>query len=63
LPYLGLTAAYSLLGREKEAVEAAAKVLSIDPKLSSGRYEKNLSNKDQTDKDRYISALRKAGLN
>jgi hypothetical protein len=52
-----------MLGREKEAAETAAKVLSIDPKLSSGRYEKNLSNKDQTDKDRYISALRKAGPN
>ena len=60
--YLGLTASYSLLGREKEAAETAAKVLSIDPKFSLDRHEKNLSNKEQADKDRYISALRKAGL-
>ena len=60
--YLGLTASYSLLGREKEAAETAAKVLSIDPKFSLDRHEKNLFNKEQADKDRYISALRKAGL-
>jgi adenylate cyclase len=62
LAYLGLTATYSLLGNEKEATETATKVLSIDPKFSLDRYEENLSNKEQADKDRYISALRKAGL-
>jgi hypothetical protein len=50
------------MGNEKEATETAAKVLSIDPKFSLERYEKNLCNKEQADKDRYISALRKAGL-
>jgi adenylate cyclase len=62
LAYLGLTASYSLLGREEEAAETAVKVLSIDPKFSLDRHEENLSNKEQTDKDRYINALRKAGL-
>jgi len=62
LAYLGLTATYSLLGNEKEATETAAKVLSIDPKFSLDRYEKSLPNKEHADKERFIGALRKAGL-
>jgi adenylate cyclase len=60
--YLGLTASYSLLGLEKEAAETAAIVRSIDPRFSLEKYEKSLPNKEQADKDRYISALRRAGL-
>jgi adenylate cyclase len=60
--YLGLTASHSLLGHEKEAAETAAKVMAIDPRFSLEKYEKSLPNKEQADKDRYISALLKAGL-
>jgi adenylate cyclase len=60
--YLGLTASHSLLGHEKEAAETAAKVMAIDPRFSLEKYEKSLPYKEPADKDRYISALRKAGL-
>jgi len=60
--YVGLTASYSLLGRGKEAQETAARVLAIDPNFSLDRYEKGLPHKERAHKERFIAALREAGL-
>jgi adenylate cyclase len=55
--HAGLAATYIMMGRENEARAEAAEVLRIDPKFSVDSYAKGL---DETDK--YINALRKAGL-
>jgi adenylate cyclase len=60
--HLGLTAAYSMMGKEKEARAEAAEVLRINPKFSVDSYAKLMSNKDQSFIDNSISAWRKAGL-
>jgi adenylate cyclase len=60
--HLGLTASYSLMGREKEARAGAAEVLRINPKFSLDLYAKRLPYKDKSVIDNYIDALRKAGL-
>ena len=56
------TAAYSICGREEEAEATAAQVLSINPKFSCRYFAKRLPYKNQADLDKYIQALRKAGL-
>jgi adenylate cyclase len=55
--HVGLAATYSMMGREKEARAEAAEILRINPKFSVDSYAKGI---DETDK--YINALRKAGL-
>jgi adenylate cyclase len=55
--HVGLAATYSMMGLEKEARAEAAEILRINPKFSVDSYAKGL---DETDK--YINALRKAGL-
>jgi adenylate cyclase len=60
--HIGLTGTYSMMGREKEARAQAAEVLRINPKFSLDSYAKILPYKDQSEKDNYINALRKAGL-
>ncbi len=57
-----LTAAYGMAGREEEAQATAEKVLKIDPKFTVKTWEKNLRLKNQSDKERYVEALRGAGL-
>lgn len=57
-----LAASYSSLGRETEAVESAEQVLRINPKFAIKLYAKTLPYKNKTDIERYIAALRKAGL-
>ncbi|MFO7802344.1 MAG: tetratricopeptide repeat protein, partial [Desulfovermiculus sp.] len=59
---LALTVAYGLSGHEKEARAAASEVLRLNPKFSVEYYSKTLLYKRQADKDRFIDALRKAGL-
>ena len=61
--HLGLAATYIALGREKEARAEAAEVLRINPKFSLDSFAKTIPQKDQSRIDRYIGALRKAGLN
>ena len=61
--HLGLAATYIALGREKEARAEAAEVLRINPKFSLDSYAKILPHKDRSETDRFIGALRKAGLN
>ncbi len=60
--HLRLAAAYSLLGREEEAHAEAAEVLRINPKFSLAHFAKLLPYKNQADADRFLDALRKAGV-
>ena len=60
--HLGLAATYSMMGREQEARAEAAEVLRLNPKFSVDSYAKRLTFKDQSVTDKFIDALRKAGL-
>ena len=60
--HLGVAGTYIMMGREKEARAEAAEVLRIDPKFSLDYYAKTLPYKDQSETDKIINALRKAGL-
>jgi adenylate cyclase len=62
LAHIALAVTYSLMGREKEARAEAAEVLRINPKFSLDFWAKTVSNKDQSQTDKVINALRKAGL-
>jgi adenylate cyclase len=58
-----LVGIYSTMGREGEARAEAAEVLRIDPKFSMDYYIKNVLHlKDQSENDKMVNALRKAGL-
>jgi adenylate cyclase len=59
--HVGLTAAYSQAGREKEARAEVAEFLRINPKFSLDSF-KMPAYKDQSQTDKYANALRKAGL-
>jgi adenylate cyclase len=61
--HAGLAATYIMMGREKEARAEAEEVLRINPKFSVDSYAKVfVAYKDQSEIDKYINALRKAGL-
>ncbi len=60
--HIGLAATYSLLGRDEEACVEAEEVLRSNPKLSLESYAKMLPFKNQAQTDRFVEALRKAGL-
>jgi tetratricopeptide (TPR) repeat protein len=60
--HLGLAASYAYLGREEEAHTEAAEVLKVDPEFSLERYAKTLPFKNIADTNRYVGALRNAGL-
>jgi adenylate cyclase len=57
-----LAACYSSLNRQTEAESAAREVLRINPKFTIKSYAKTLPYKNKADIDRYVAALRKAGL-
>jgi len=57
-----LAASYISLGREDEAAASAEEVLRLNPKFSLMSYAKTLPYKNKSDIDRYMAALRKAGL-
>jgi len=57
-----MTAIYSMSGMEEEARAQAAEVIRIQPKFSLEKWAKRITYKNQEDKERLISALRKAGL-
>jgi adenylate cyclase len=59
---LGLSAAYTELGKKEEASAHAAEVLRINPKFSLEYYAKFNQFKNKADFERYVAALRKAGL-
>ncbi len=60
--HIMMAVVYSLSGREEEARAEAAEVLRINPKFSLEKFEKQVTYKKKTDKERVIGALRKAGL-
>lgn len=62
LTRLVMTVVYSLSGRDKDARAEAAEVLRINPKFSVVKWEKAATLKNETEKERTIAALRKAGL-
>ncbi len=62
LTHITTTVSYSLCGKDEEARETAAGVLRINPKFSIEYFAKKIPYKNQADTDRYIAALRKAGL-
>jgi len=62
LPHVGLAATYSMMGREKEARAEAEEVLRINPKFSVDKYARQFLLKDQSEMDKIVNALRKAGL-
>ncbi|MDD1742029.1 MAG: tetratricopeptide repeat protein [Methanotrichaceae archaeon] len=59
---LGLTATYSMMGRDADARAQAKEVLRIDPNFSVDSYSKRIFYKNKDDWNRYMDALRKAGL-
>ena len=62
LGQLGLTATYSMMGRDADARAQAKEVLRIDPNFSVDSYSKRHGYKNKDDWNRYVDALRKAGL-
>jgi TolB-like protein/class 3 adenylate cyclase/Tfp pilus assembly protein PilF len=62
LNHIVLAAAYSLADLEDEARNSASEVLKIDPKFSLEYQAKILPFKNKGDLERFIAALRKAGL-
>jgi adenylate cyclase len=57
-----MTVVYSLSGRDEEAQAEAAEVLRIQPKFSVKGFEKRLTYKRKEDSEKFLGALRKAGL-
>jgi adenylate cyclase len=62
--HIGLAGTYSLMGREKEARAEATEVLRINPKFSVDSWKKSLASlyKDQSETEKIVNSLRKAGL-
>jgi adenylate cyclase len=62
LAHLMLAVVYSFSGREEEAQAEAAEVLRIQPKFSVKGFEKRLTYKRKEDSEKFLGAMRKAGL-
>jgi len=62
LAHLLLAATYSMMGLEKEAQSEVEEVRRLNPKYSADYFAKVSPYKDQTETDKIIDALRKAGL-
>jgi adenylate cyclase len=62
MAHVALATTCSMMGREKEAHAEAAEVLRINPKFSVDSYAKIQAYKDQSQNDKIVNALRKAGL-
>ena len=60
--HYSLAATYSMMGREKDARAEAAEVLRIRPKFSLDSLPKMLPYKDQSQNEKIVEALCKAGL-
>ncbi|HKA54994.1 MAG TPA: tetratricopeptide repeat protein, partial [Candidatus Binatia bacterium] len=60
--HLYLAAIYSELGREEEARAEAAEALRLNPHFALEVYKQNMPYKDPAALERWLSALRKAGL-
>ena len=62
LAHMMMAVVYSLSGRDEEARVEAAEILRIQPKFSLKKFEKKLTYKREADRERFLSALRNAGL-
>ena len=62
MAHLGLAATYISLSQDEEGRAEAKEVLRLNPKFSLESYAKTMTNKNQARIDRFIDALRKAGL-
>ena len=62
LAHLMMAVIYSLSGHEEEARIQAEKVLKISPKFTLDKFKKKLTYKRDVDRERFLSALRKAGI-
>jgi len=62
MPHLALAATYSIAGRVEEARAEVSEVLRIEPGISLEGIAKRTALKNKADTDRFIDALRKAGL-
>jgi adenylate cyclase len=60
--HIGLAATYSLMDREKEARAEVEQILRINPRFSLAYYKMAAPYKDQSETDKMVNALRKAGL-
>jgi adenylate cyclase len=60
--YVDLAATYTLAGNEEKAREAAAEVLKRHPKFSINQFVNSIPFKKQSENERLINALLKAGL-
>jgi adenylate cyclase len=62
LAHIGLTATYSSAGHKEDARAQAAELLRVNPEFSLEYLAKTIPFKTQADTERFISALREAGL-
>jgi adenylate cyclase len=62
--HIGLGTTYSLMGREKEARAEAEEILRINPNFSLDHFARTAlqSYKDQSEIDKVVNAMRRAGL-
>ena len=60
--HTNLAGTYIMMGRKKEARAEAAEILRIFPKFSVDSWAKNSPYKDQSETDKVVNAVRKAGL-
>jgi adenylate cyclase len=60
--YLTLAASYCFINQTEEAHKAVEEVLRIDPNFSLEYYAKMMPYKCQETGDKFVEALRKAGL-
>jgi hypothetical protein len=62
MAHVGLGTTYSLMGREKEARAEAQEILRINPMFSPDQLYKTTFWKDPLLVNKYVNALRKAGM-
>jgi adenylate cyclase len=62
IAHIGMAVTYIMMGREEEAHAEAAEILRINPNFSVDSWARSLVFKDQSQADKYVSALRKTGL-
>jgi len=60
--HIRLAGTYSFLGENDEAKQSVVNVLKIDPSVKLSGFISKLPYKNKSDLERYINALRKAGL-
>ena len=61
-PYLTFAASYSFLNRTEEASKAIQEILRMHPHFTVDHHSNIVPFRNQEELDKYINALRKAGL-